>query len=63
MVTSGWLRKRAALCLAYADQTEDSDCRQRWLRSEKMYRLLADSEERVDIKHKDDNAAQDRACP
>lgn len=57
MATAGWLRKRAALCSAYAAQTDDPECQQRWLRSEKMYRVLADTEERTDSKRTNDNAA------
>jgi hypothetical protein len=48
MATAAWLKKRAALCAAYAAQTEDAECRQRWLRSEQMFRTLADGEERTD---------------
>jgi hypothetical protein len=57
MVTAEWLRKRAALCSAYAAQTDDPECQQRWLRSEKMYRTLADTEEHVHSSRKDANAA------
>jgi hypothetical protein len=47
MATAKNLRRQAAKCAALAQQTQDLESRERYLRLEQMYVHLADTEERT----------------
>jgi len=47
MATAKNLRRQAAKCAALAQQTQDSESRERYLRLEQMYVHLAETEERT----------------